>query len=520
MFRSLATRLTAAYVFAAIVLVLIVSSAVTAFALSMFGLSAREASDEVARAFPVDVQLELERSHDLVAAAPQVARHLARPGIRVVLFALNPGRGPRFLAVAPDETGTEPRVVAAPSPDAGELGPRFPNFGIFGPPPDWVQPPAGFRLNQGGPHYLGPPPPPQPRYDRMPRFPFFLDFFLHLEPRTVDYAGVRAVIVPDSGPLVRAMNAFWLGMLPIGIFVVVAAWLLGRYITGQALRPLVETTSSLRAFGAGDFTPRAIQTSDRYEIGELVNAYNAAAAQVAAAFDERRTAELEMRQFVADAGHELRTPLTVIMGFIDVLRRRSSTDPAASRKIYDTMLAESRRMKALIDKLILLARMENPEQREPDRVDFGELAQTVVTALETIAPGAHVGVSIETAAVVLGDEAELHDALANLVENAIKYAPGSPVDIRVYDDGAYVAVAVIDRGPGIPLAEQSQVFARFYRGRDRIETEGFGLGLAIAKRAAERAGGDLTLTSMPGEGCTFTMRVPRAERGERTAVAV
>src|ERR1700722_11680070 len=97
MFRSLATRLTAAYVFAAIVLVVIVSSAVTAFALSMFGVASHETTDEVARAVPDDVKLELGRSHDLVDAAPHIAQDLLRPGVRVVVFATS-GHQRRFLA--------------------------------------------------------------------------------------------------------------------------------------------------------------------------------------------------------------------------------------------------------------------------------------------------------------------------------------------------------------------------------------------------------------------------------------
>jgi two-component system OmpR family sensor kinase len=553
MFRSLATRLTATYVFAAIVLVVIVSSAVTAFALSMFGVASHETTDEVARAVPDDVKLELGRSHDLVDAAPHIAQDLLRPGVRVVVFATS-GRQRRFLASTfSDGSGGTPTLIVAPKTvtirtlfrgpnvttivgaapfDAG--GPR--DFVPGGPHDFGAGGPGGggpggapFGFNFGGPGLMtsggpGGPPGSNGRYERMTPFPFFLNIFLHLEPKDVAFSGGRITIIPDPAPLWRAINAFWVAMLPIGIFVVCAAWVLGRYITGQALRPLVETTASLNRFGAGDFTPRPVVTSDRNEIGELVRAYNAAAAQVSAAFDERRAAELEMRQFVADAGHELRTPLTVIMGFIDVLRRRGQVgginEGGVSGKIYDTMLAESRRMKTLIDKLILLARLENSVPRELETVALGEVAGSVVSAMQALGVKPRIALAVETGALVRGYENELHDALANLVENALKYAPESPVDVRVYDDGPDVALDVVDRGPGIPAAEQSQVFARFYRGRDRVDTEGFGLGLAIARRAVERAGGEILLASVPGQGCRFTVRVPRAERGESGTLAV
>ena len=505
MFRTLATRLVATYVFAAIVLVVIVSGAVTAFALSMFGLSAHETADEVARQAPEEVRLEIGRSGTLRAAAPDISRHLSRPGIRVMVFG-DDGAHRRFLAVTLPE-GTDGRPVTIVPPAHANLAgpPAFPGPpGFSGPPPGGGG--MGFGPGDG-----------QRRYEHVEPYPF--NFYFHLEPQTVTIPHGRIVIFPDPAPLERAMNAFWFAMLPIGLFVVAAAWLLGRYITGQALRPLRETTASLNRFGAGDFTPRPVVATDRNEIGELVRAYNAAAAQVSAAFAERQAADVEMRQFIADAGHELRTPLTVIMGFIDVLRRRAASEPAISTKIYDTMLTESRRMKALIDKLIVLARLENPHVRELQTVDLGQVAGDVVSALQALGNKPRVALAVEPNALVRGDENELHDALSNLVENALKYAPESPVDVRVRTDAKTVTVEVIDRGPGIAPVEQAQVFARFYRGRD-TETEGFGLGLAIARRAVERAGGELTLSSSLGQGSCFTIRIPRAERGESASVAV
>lgn len=512
MFRSLATRLTATYVFAAILLVVIVVAAVTAFSLTMFGISARETSEDVAREIPDEVRLQLGHNTSLEAAAPAIVRNLSRPGVHIAIFGKVSGGLQRFLA-GNDQEGLvvigalrgRPRGAAAPhgarSPDAG--------------------PPAG------GPFVGAPPgggPPADGLHDsatRMRAFPFGLNVFLRLQPIGVSVRGGRVLVMPDPSPLLRAINDFWVAMLPIGVFVVIAAWLLGRYITDQALRPLVETTASLRRFGAGDFSPRPVLTADRNEIGELANAYNAAAAQVSAAFEERRAAEQQMRQFVADAGHELRTPLTVIMGFIDVLRKRAASEPGISLKIFDTMIEESRRMKALIDKLIVLARLENAPTRELETVDLAQVAGDVVSALQALRRQPRIGLRIEASALVRGSETELHDALSNLVENALKYGGDSPVSVHVYLRDGEGAIEVADRGPGIPPDEQVQVFDRFYRGRDRNgETDGFGLGLAIAKRAVERAGGRIDLRSAPGEGTRFTMVLPLATRGEEASLAV
>jgi two-component system sensor histidine kinase MtrB len=159
-------------------------------------------------------------------------------------------------------------------------------------------------------------------------------------------------------------------------------------------------------------------------------------------------------------------------------------------------------------------------ERELETVDLGAVAGQVVAALQALEARPRLALRSEGGAIVRGYENELHDALSNLVENALKYAPDAPVDVRVRSDGRDVVVDVTDHGPGIPFDEQELVFSRFYRGRDRGETEGFGLGLAIAKRAVERAKGTIALASVPGQGSAFTIRIPRATRGEAVALAV
>ena len=504
MFRSLAARLTASYVFAAIVLVVVVVAAVVWFSITQFGIASRSAMDAVAKMAPFEAKIDIARAGSLRAAAPQIVRTLARPGLRVEVFGQNGSHG--FVVAAEYGPGPDGQPTVSTRQLRGRwLGP--PPFGPpgFGPP----RPGDGFRDGPG-----------LRQAARFRPYPFGLTGLLHMEPRYVHLPNGALHIWPDPAPFEAAISAFLTAMIPLGLGAVFAAWLLGRFITGQALRPLVETTASLNRFGTGDFTARTIMTSDRSEIGELAKAYNAAAAQVTAAFEERRVAEAHMRQFIADAGHELRTPLTVIMGFIDVLRRRAQSDTTISAKIYDTMLVESRRMKDLIDKLILLARLDTVHERELETVDLGDVASQVVAALQALESRPRIALRVDDRSLVRGYESELHDALSNLVENALKYAPESPVEIHVRAEGPTAVVDVIDRGPGIPREEQERVFSRFYRGRDRGDAEGFGLGLAIARRAVERSGGELSLASVPGQGSVFTIRVPRAERGEAVAFAV
>ena len=524
MFRTLATRLIASYVFAAIVLVFIVAVAVTAFSLSMFAIGTKETMEAVAREAPEEARIQIGRYRSLAAAAGEMIGHLARPGVRIGVLA-DRGREARVLVIGGIDDEGRPFVRSYPlgHPAAAALSAVPPPGGgaepAGRPPPDDLRPPGSFG---GGPvgALRDPNAPGGGPYFHDKPFPFGLNAFMHIEPRKVAVDGGEVTVMPDPRPLSHAIDAFWFAMLPIGLFVVVAAWFLGRYITGQALRPLVETTAALNRFAGGDFTPRSIVTSDRSEIGELVSAYNGAVAQVSAAFEERRSVELQMRQFIADAGHELRTPLTVIMGFIDVLRRRASHDSGISTKIYDTMLFESRRMRALIDKLIVLARLENPAVSRPEAVDLADVAGRIVTAQQALASKARVALRGEPGTIVRGDEAEIYEAISNLVDNALKYAPLSAVEVGVRREGSEALIEVVDHGPGVSPHEQEHIFDRFYRGENGAGSEGFGLGLAIVKRAVERAGGRIALHSVVGQGCRFAIHIPLASSEQAGAIAV
>ena len=108
------------------------------------------------------------------------------------------------------------------------------------------------------------------------------------------------------------------------------------------------------------------------------------------------------------------------------------------------------------------------------------------------------------------DESELYEAIKNVVENAVRYAPASGVTVNVDSDGAHVTVEVADRGPGMTPQDVDHAFDPFYRGTSRRNGEGSGLGLAIAKRAVERAGGAIALESRPADGTRVTMSFPSA----------
>ncbi len=359
----------------------------------------------------------------------------------------------------------------------------------------------------------GPPPPPPPDGDRMSggnRTIFSITNLIGIHPARIDTKTATFFVSSDPDGFRSLLTSY--AMIALGGLIVcgVIGLLIGRYLADQALAPMIAVTSALQRFASGDFAPQRIDTKDRSEVGELATAFNGAAAQVTAAFDERRRVEEYIRQFVADASHELRTPLTVIRGYLDVLKRGAIADPVKRDRAFATLDTESARMRALIDKLVVLARLERPQPSQLARVDVAAVARNLAEAVRDVPGHPPVTLALDDGAHVLAEESELHEALANLLDNARKYGAGSPIEIQVRCEGSFVIARVVDGGPGIPDDEQSHIFDRFFRGETRGEIEGSGLGLAIAVHAVNRAHGTLRLIeSRPGR-TVFEIKLPVA----------
>jgi two-component system OmpR family sensor kinase len=331
-----------------------------------------------------------------------------------------------------------------------------------------------------------------------------------LRPSVVRVAGGTIVIAPDLAGFTRLLARYLAFVIPIGALAVLAAWLLGRAITRRAVAPLREVALALRRIAGGNFAPEPLPAGET-SLRDLTAAYNEVAHRLTTATAERERNELQMRQFVADAGHELRTPLTIVMGYLEILQQGVVGDPDGVARAYETMLGESRRMRDTIDKLIVLARLERPAAPRTTRVDAGAIAKRAAEALEPLAGPGRIRVAASPA-IVEADESELYEAIKNIVENAVRYAPSSPVNLGVTSGDAGVSIVVTDRGPGMSPQDLEHAFDRFYRGGDR-SGEGTGLGLAIAKRAVERIGGTIAIASRLGAGTTVTISLPLGSEG-------
>jgi two-component system phosphate regulon sensor histidine kinase PhoR len=220
---------------------------------------------------------------------------------------------------------------------------------------------------------------------------------------------------------------------------------------------------------------------------------------------------------VANVSHELRTPLTAIRGYVEALAD-AEVEPEESRRFLEVIARHTQRMERLVRDLLRLARLDAGQElleHVPCSVEAlfhgveAELAGRLEARRQTVTHDVH-----HDAATVTGDPAKLHDALKNLLENAVNYSPeGSQIAMGARRRGAQVVLTVADEGPGIPQADLPRVFERFYRvekARSRAghDPGGTGLGLAIVKHLVELHGGHVTAANRPGKGALFSIELP------------
>lgn len=290
--------------------------------------------------------------------------------------------------------------------------------------------------------------------------------------------------------------------LAVGFFPVAAAiawWWSGRAVAPidrvRAVAEEIEETALDRRIGLSD-APTEVM---------------ALAASFDAMLDRLERSAETQRQLVEEASHELRTPLAVLATNADVLLAH----PEPTLDVYREGLQRSRdvarRMQATIDELLVDARgRARTVTRAP--VDLVAVVGGVVADARVLAAsqGVELAVSGPPSARCSLDEPTVRRAIANLVDNAVRYSPaGAEVDVAVRVADTTAAVVVTDQGPGIPPDEQGHIFERFWRGRP--DTQGSGLGLPIANQVALAHGGTLEVTSPTptGRGTTFTLTLRR-----------
>ncbi|HEY7547548.1 MAG TPA: ATP-binding protein, partial [Blastocatellia bacterium] len=291
--------------------------------------------------------------------------------------------------------------------------------------------------------------------------------------------------------------------LPVTLIV---AGIGGFLLAGKSLSPVVAMSEQAARISSTNLHDRLKVKNSRDELGRLARVFNDLLSRLDQSFDRLLT-------FMADASHELRTPLAVIRGEADVALSQDR-DSDEYKEALTVIQDEAARLSHIVNDMLSLARAD-AGQSPLNREEFylNDLVDECCKSARILASskGITIRSTPSTDMAFRGDQEMLRRLMMNLLDNAIKYTPlGGSVEVRVKQRPGEAEIEVSDTGIGIETEAAARVFERFYRAdkaRSRAEG-GSGLGLSIAKWAAEAHGGSIHLTSQPGRGSTFTVRLP------------
>ena len=332
-------------------------------------------------------------------------------------------------------------------------------------------------------------------------------FTRSLSRRFASGAGARYQLT--VGEPIRAVN-HTIGLLRLQLFAMtplaiaiacIGGWLLSR----RALKPLDDMARAAEAISIENLSTRleVPNTGDELQrFGEVLN---------------KMLARLEgavgtLSQFVADASHELRTPLALIRANAEIALRRGRS-PEAYREVLSGIVADTERMTSLVEDLLFLARSDSAVAPpiEPAPIAIAAALSEAIDAVKHLAAARSVRIlsAGDGDAHVTGNRAMLKRMFMALLDNAIKNSrEGGEIRIAVERSPDLLTVSIRDFGRGIDAADLPHIFQRFYRADKSRTGEGYGLGLSIAENIARAHGAEIGVTSAPGEGATFVVRMP------------
>lgn len=324
--------------------------------------------------------------------------------------------------------------------------------------------------------------------------------YVHSEPGS----GERILVGREIRDVLAEMRLAASVLVGMGLGVFALGLAGGWWITRRELRPIADISATAAKIADGDLS-RRIPVTDVGELSDLARVLNGT-------FTRLQESLVRQARFTADASHELRTPVTVLLTQTQstLNRERSAAEYKESLVVCQNV---AQRMRRLIDSLLTLARLDGGESRAT-RVAC-RLDRLAAESAELLRPlAADQGITLEfdlREAPCDGNAEQLAQVVANLVGNAIHYnRPGGSVIVRTRTEADAAILEVADTGEGIAPSDLAHVFDRFFR-VDKARSRGAGhsgLGLAITKTIVEAHGGEIRAASSPGEGSTFTVRLP------------
>lgn len=286
------------------------------------------------------------------------------------------------------------------------------------------------------------------------------------------------------------------------LVVVIAAALVGNALARRTLRPVSRASRAAQSLAEGLLETRLpVESED--EFGAWALSFNEMADALEVKISELVAARDRERRFTSDVSHELRTPVTALVSSASMLEEHLARLDPDARWMAERMIAESRRLRGLVDDLLEISRLHaGREVVSSSDVDLGRLIDNVLAAHHWHERVEFVGRPL----VVSTDKARVERVLVNLIGNAVEHG-GEHVQVTLAIDAGNAIVAVRDDGPGIPPAAIPHLFERFYKA-DPARPRGSGLGLAIARQHARLLSGSIDVDSTLGKGTTFTLRIP------------
>lgn len=283
-------------------------------------------------------------------------------------------------------------------------------------------------------------------------------------------------------------------------------WSVVRSVTVPVSR-LVDAT---RRIDAGNLSLRT-GISGEDEIGALARSFDRMVDRLEATFQEQE-------RFLSEISHELRTSVTIIRGHLEILMRGTRTPEQVGRAL-NVSLDELQRMGRLIDDFLMLARASRPDFLRLQEVPVRPFLAALFDKASGLAPRRwRLGEMAE--AVVVADPERLTEALLNLLRNSADYTRGDQrIELSSRIEGTAVTITVVDEGEGIAVTDLPHIFKRFYRGTSPRAVPGSGLGLSIVQAVVDAHGGSVEVSSTPGQGTIFAIRLPRGGPAQPTGAA-
>jgi two-component system OmpR family sensor kinase len=323
--------------------------------------------------------------------------------------------------------------------------------------------------------------------------------------------GFTLIVAQPLRDVTTAGGALRRRLFAAGALILVAGGTVFWLTLRRGLRPVDDMIATASAIAAGDLSSRVPDADPDSELGKLGNALNHMLTSIEGSFEAETRAKERLKQFVADASHELRTPIAAISGYAELYRkgaidRQGGTDHAMGR-----IEAESRRMRHLVDDLLLLARLDLDQPLAKQPVDLTQIVADAVADSRAIDPQRLIEVETSGRILVSGDPERLTQVVSNLLTNARTHTPsGTPVRIEAREEDGFVDLAVVDQGPGFPADSLESVFDRFYRADESRSRKsgGTGLGLAIVAAVARAHGGSARAENPTTGGARVVVRIP------------